>query len=180
MPLLERAWELDKNDSEVCRILGAIYIRRRNLDEAQKFLSRGLELNPNDSRIIAANAELLTWFGQPEESLELLHDAERLDPSGVGGWLQRFGTAHYSNRDYVQSVQWFERVPNLSVYEYAFLAAARAQMGDSVGAKECVDRIVELDSGFAIANFLADLPYVNDEDLDHFAEGLKKAGLQEK
>tara|TARA_B100000315_G_scaffold246047_1_gene272877 strand:- start:6394 stop:7926 length:1533 start_codon:yes stop_codon:yes gene_type:complete len=180
IPLLEKAWELDKNDSEVCRILGAINIRKGKLEEAQKFLERGLELNPNDSRIISANAGLLTWLGRPEESLELLHEAERLDPSGVGGWLQRFGTAYFSNREYAKSAQWFERVPILSVHEYAFLAAAQAHLGAAEQAKEHAECIIDLDSEFTITTFVAALPYVEDEDREHLADGLRKAGVPEE
>ena len=108
-----------------------------------------------------------------------MHEAERLDPSGVGGWLRRFGTAYYSNLDYHNSIQWFERVPNLGVREHAYLAAAYAQLGDTKLAEEHAERINELNDEFTVTEYVASLAYVNDGDRNHLAEGLRKAGLPE-
>jgi len=68
------------NDSDVHRILAAVYVVRNDLDRAQVHQQRALALNPNDDLIVVQEGEILTWLGQPEQGIEWIRKAMRLNP----------------------------------------------------------------------------------------------------
>ena len=49
-------------------------------DKAYYHQRRALSLNPNDDLIVVQQGEVLTWLGQPEEGIEWIRKAMRLNP----------------------------------------------------------------------------------------------------
>ena len=77
---LQTALALDDNDSDVHRILAAVNLTRDDHDKAAYHQERALALNPNDDLIVVQQGELLTWLGRPEEGIEWIRKAMRLNP----------------------------------------------------------------------------------------------------
>ena len=80
MEALQAALALDDNDCDVHRILAAINIIQDKHEQAQYHQRRALSLNPNDDLVVVQQGEILTWVGQPEEGIDWIKKAMRLNP----------------------------------------------------------------------------------------------------
>ena len=74
------ALALDDHDSDVHRILAAVALAHDDHDQAAYHQERGLALNPNYDLILVQQGELLTWLGRPEDGIEWIRKAMRLNP----------------------------------------------------------------------------------------------------
>jgi len=77
---LETTLALDDNDSDVHRILAALNLNRGDHDKAAYHQERALALNPNYDLVVVQQGELLTWLGRPEEGIDWIKKAMRLNP----------------------------------------------------------------------------------------------------
>jgi adenylate cyclase len=83
---------------------------------------------------------------------------------------------------YAEAVQWAQislRQPNSHFRIHALLAAALGHAGRTDEAKHAVDELLRLRPDYSRALVERAMPYKRREDLDHFIEGLRKAGLPE-
>ena len=80
MESLQTALALDDNDCDVHRILAAINVIQDKHDKALYHQRRALSLNPNDDLVVVQQGEILTWLGQPEEGIDWIRKAMRLNP----------------------------------------------------------------------------------------------------
>jgi len=101
---LSRALELDPCDPEAHRIMGVIELLKENFDRAQTFSRRAMELNPTDAYIKARCAYVLTNAGEPLASLELLDEAEALDPLLPVWCVEERGIALYALERYDEAL----------------------------------------------------------------------------
>jgi hypothetical protein len=60
-----------------------------------------------------------------------------------------------------------------------FLAASYAQLGRLPEAQATVKRVLALDPNATVAKWAAQEPYKKPPDLEHYKDGLRKAGLPE-
>src|SRR5262249_22101845 len=74
------ALTLDDNDSDVHRILAALSLVRGDHDKTAYHQERALTLNPNYDLVVVQQGELLTWLGRPEEGIDWIRKAMRLNP----------------------------------------------------------------------------------------------------
>ena len=75
-----QALEIDANDPEAHRIMGAIKLHNRDFELAQYHHERARDLCPSDAYIRARYATLLIYLGEPEQALEEIHRAMRVAP----------------------------------------------------------------------------------------------------
>jgi adenylate cyclase len=77
---LQIALALDENDADVHRILAALKLNFNEHDQAVYHQERALSLNPNSDLIVVQQGEVLTWLGRPEEGIQWIRRAMRLNP----------------------------------------------------------------------------------------------------
>ena len=77
---INKALELDENNAEAHRIMGAFQMRLGNFEAAEHHHCRAMTLNPSSAFIRGRSAAFYTFNHQPERSLELIAEAEALDP----------------------------------------------------------------------------------------------------
>ena len=92
---LQIALALDDNDSDVHRILAAVNLTRNDHDKAAYHQERALSLNPNYDLIVVQQGELLTWLGRPEEGIEWIRKAMRLNPYHPERFWSHLGRAYF-------------------------------------------------------------------------------------
>ena len=92
---LQIALALDDNDSDVHRILAAVNLTRNDHDKAAYHQERALALNPNYDLIVVQQGELLTWLGRPEEGIDWIRKAMRLNPYHPERFWNHLGRACY-------------------------------------------------------------------------------------
>ena len=131
---LETALALDDNDSDVHRILAAVHLLRHDYDKAMYHQERALSLNPNDDLIVVQQGEMLTWIGRPEEGIEWIQKAMRLNPYHPERFWSHLGRAYYAARRYPEAIEAFKHIGKPDHTNFAFLAASAAQMGNAAAA----------------------------------------------
>ena len=177
---LETALALDDNDADVHRILAAISVNRNDLDKARYHQQRALSLNPNYDLVVVQQGEVLTWLGSPEEGIDWIRKAMRLNPHHPERFWSHLGRAHFTARQYTEALEAYMHLSRMDAAQHAFVAACHAWMGDRTAARAHLERILEMDPVFELGAFLGTLHYARDEDLSHLREGLVKAGMQER
>jgi adenylate cyclase len=174
---LEIALALDDHDSDVHRILAALNLNRDDHDKAAYHQERALALNPNYDLVVVQQGELLTWLGRPEEGIDWIKRAMRLNPYHPERFWSHLGRAYYVARRYAEAVEAFSHIGRPDHTHHAFLAAALAQMGNQTAAAAHAQAALKGEPGFSLEAHLATQHYRRDSDREHHREGLVKAGL---
>jgi len=175
---LKTALSLDDNDSDVHRILAALNINQNELDKASYHQARAVSLNPNDDLTVVQQGELLTWLGQPEEGIEWIRKAMRLNPYHPARFWYHLARALFVARRYAETVDALQRITAPDHLHLALLAASYAQMGNETAAGERAREVLKRMPEFRIdKDYLPILHYQRESDLAHHREALLKAGL---
>ncbi len=174
---LEIALGLDDNDSDVHRILAALSLTRRDHEKAAYHQERALALNPNYDLVVVQQGELLTWLGRPEEGIDWIKQAMRLNPCHPERFWSHLGRACYSAERYAEAAEAFSRITRPDHTHHAFLAATFAQMGNAVAAAAHAAEVLKREPKFSAAAYLATQHYKRDVDRQRHEAGLLKAGL---
>jgi adenylate cyclase len=77
---VERALELDPNEPEANRIMGSIKMGSDEFEASRQYHEKAMALSPSDAYIKGRSAAFYIYAGEPERALELLDEAEELDP----------------------------------------------------------------------------------------------------
>lgn len=174
---LEIALALDDNDADVHRILAALNLTRHDFEKATYHQERALALNPNYDLIVVQQGELLTWLGLPEEGIDWIRKAMRLNPHHPERFWSHLGRAYYCAERYADAVEAFSRITRPDYTHHAFLAATFAQMGNAVAAGAHAAEVLKREPGFSVAAYLATLHYKREIDRQRHEAGLLRAGL---
>jgi adenylate cyclase len=174
---LEIALALDDNDSDVHRILAALNLTRDDHDKAAYHQERALALNPNYDLVVVQQGELLTWLGRPEEGIDWIRKAMRLNPYHPERFWSHLGRACYCAEKYAEAAEAFSRITRPDHTHHAFLAATFAQMGNAVAAAAHAAETLKREPKFKVAVYLATQHYQREVDRKHHEAGLLKAGL---
>jgi adenylate cyclase len=154
-----------------------VNLASKNHDKAAYHQERALSLNPNNDLIVVQQGEILTWLGRPEEGIEWIRKAMRLNPYHPERFWNHLGRAQYLARSYADAIESFSRIGAPDYTHHAFLAAASAQIGNNTAAGAHAREVLSREPGFTVDAYLATLHYKLDSDREHHREGLLKAGL---
>ena len=174
---LETALALDDNDADVHRILAALNLTRDDHDKAAYHQERALALNPNYDLVVVQQGELLTWLGRPEEGIDWIKKAMRLNPCHPERFWSHLGRACYCAEKYAEAAEAFSRITRPDHTHHAFLAATFAQMGSAVAAAAHAAEVLKREPKFSVAAYLATQHYKHEVDRKRHEAGLLKAGL---
>ncbi|HSD21997.1 MAG TPA: BTAD domain-containing putative transcriptional regulator [Anaeromyxobacter sp.] len=178
----------DPHDPVTQCILGRILLYRREFERAAEHLARAHALNPNEPDVLAHLSLGHAYLGEPERGLALGETARRLNPVPPDWYLPCVAANHLVARRPREGLELLARAPDGHVDTRAFMAAARAHLGDAAGAGADARRFVErFRAGIAKGKpFPDDEPvrwvlHVNPlrrgEDREWLVEGLARAGL---
>jgi adenylate cyclase len=175
---LEITLALDDNDSDVHRILAALNLNRDDHDKAAYHQERALALNPNYDLVVVQQGELLTWLGRPEEGIDWIKKAMRLNPYHPERFWSHLGRACYCAEKYAEAAEAFSRITRPDHTHHAFLAATFAQMGNAVAAAAHAAEALKCEPTFSVAGHLTTQHYKREVDRLRHEAGLLKAGLR--
>ncbi|HXN66805.1 MAG TPA: adenylate/guanylate cyclase domain-containing protein [Bradyrhizobium sp.] len=173
----ETALALDDNDSDVHRILAALDLTRDEHDKAAYHQERALALNPNYDLVVVQQGELLTWLGRPEEGIDWIKKAMRLNPYHPERFWSHLGRACYCAEKYAEAAEAFSRITRPDYTHHGFLAATFAQMGNAVAAAAHAAEVLKREPKFSVEVYLTTQHYKRDVDRRRHEAGLLKAGL---
>jgi TolB-like protein len=173
----QKALALDKSQGEIHLLLGDVYASMGQLDRGVAEHAKARSLNPNDPDIKAESAAYLAFAGRIDEAIELLTDAMRLNPFFPDWYLWSGAQVYYPARRNDAVIDAVNRMGDPPADPLLFQAASYAQLGRQDEAQQAVKRVLALDPNATVAKFAAQQPYKNPEDLEHYKDGLRKAGL---
>lgn len=177
---LDVALRLDQNDSDVHRILAALFVIRNDLDKAVFHEQRALTLNPNDDLIVVQQGEILTWLGQAEEGMDWIRKAMRLNPYHPERFWFHLARAQFVARLYAEAIDSLGHVSAPDTLHHALIAACHAQLGATMEAAAHAAEVLKRVPDLTIREHcLPLLHYRRESDLVHHVESLRKAGLPE-
>jgi adenylate cyclase len=176
---LQTALALDENDSDVHRILAAVNVASDDLDKAMYHQERALSLNPNDDLIVVQQGEILTWLGRPEEGIDWIAKAMRLNPYHPERFWNHLGRAYFGAHRYGEAVEAFKHITVLDHLHHGALAACHAHLGNDATARDHIREARKLQPDLRIETYMATLHYKQGSDREHIRQGLLKAGLSE-
>jgi TolB-like protein/class 3 adenylate cyclase/Flp pilus assembly protein TadD len=175
----QRAVALDGNDALCHCALGYIYVSRRSFELAAHHIGIASSLNPNDAEVVASRIMLEVCAGLPQQALESLDRALRLNPTPPNWYREWQGCALYSLRRYEEAAKALECATVKRPYIYRYLAASYAQMGRLADARTAAAEALRLQPEFTLSVLLGVIPWGSQADRDHVLDGLRKAGLPE-
>jgi adenylate cyclase len=175
---MRRAVALDPNDF-YCHIgLGQVYLYTRAYDMCERHLSRALTLNPNRPGVHSMLAVLALYSGRPEEALERMEASQRIDPFHEPRWYwSTILIMAYAARRYDMALDAFRRIDQPRDWVRAYAAAAHAMLGDEAAARAEAAAVLAMNPKFSSAASLSRDPFRNAADLQHFVDGMARAGL---
>jgi TolB-like protein/class 3 adenylate cyclase/Flp pilus assembly protein TadD len=174
----QKAVSLDYEDYRNHWGLGMVRLQKRLFDQAIAAYEKALALNPNDADFVAEMADALTHVGRPQDAIEQMKQAMRLNPITPNWYAWNLGWAYYHAGQYEEAI--VELKPLLPLGWSSVprrLAASYAQLGYLDEARAQVAEILKIDPDFSIATFAKTQAYKNPTDLEHYLDGLRKAGL---
>ncbi len=145
---------------------------------------RALALNPNLPAALVFSGLGLSYLGQHEEGLARIRRYRELSPLDPHAFLYEMAmlVPLYLMRRYEAVVADGRRALLLNpgfTSTHKIMLAALGQLGRLAEARELLARLLALESDFSIATMRERTPLRRDDDREHYADGLRKAGVAE-
>ncbi len=157
--------------------LGQVYFYRKQLNRALEALEKGIDLNPNDPDGYVFLATVLSHNGASEQALERLDQAFALNPNLKQWHRSIYIVAYFNARRYTDGLAVWEKLDDPPVYFRRWMAATFAHLGCDEDARKMAGGYLERYPDFDLSDHLSRMPFRQPEDLEHYGQGLKLAGL---
>ena len=171
-----QAVSLDDRDARGYAELGFVYLWSKETAKANKMYKKALELNPNDSDVMAEYADALQYEGRFEECEKLLKEAMRLNPFYPDWYPWYLADAYYAMERYEDAIASIHLMNDTTEGE-RLLAASHAMLGDERSAKFYAKQILKKHPNFSVTRWTSIQPDADDRVRERFATGLRRAGL---
>jgi DNA-binding SARP family transcriptional activator/TolB-like protein len=182
----ERAVALDPYDARGLTIAGHVraYLYRR-LHEAIALHERALSLNPNLAMAWAFSAIAHAYAGDPEEAERRNNRYKKLSPLDPHAFFfdAFFILIHLMKRDYETAVAMARKVTEMNpsfAATYKPYLSALGHLGRTQEAAVVRRRLGAIDPDFTVERFIATSPLERASDREHYAHGLRLAGVPER
>ncbi len=139
---VERALELDPNEPEAHRIMGSIKMGANDFEAARMHHEKAMALSPSDAYIKGRSAAFYIFAGEPERALELLDEAEELDPFLPVWCIEERGAALYGLERFDDAAAAGGALPFQTRRSRLYRAAASVALGDLDRARQIMAEAV--------------------------------------
>jgi tetratricopeptide (TPR) repeat protein len=179
------AISLDERDPLAHYAAGEVLIRKQDFDFAISALRKAIELNPSAALAYYGLGLAMYYSGRCADAIQYFDDALCLSPNAPERWayFHLQARCHLDLGHYQDAYEYAGRAlrqPNANTIALAAFAAAAAYVGQIDQAKSVVEDLLRRQPDFCVRYVLEH--FGNDiiaEAMQHFATGLRKAGLPE-
>ncbi|MEZ5833418.1 MAG: winged helix-turn-helix domain-containing protein [Dongiaceae bacterium] len=180
--LVRRAVELGQNDAvALASSVHPLVHLAGDLDSGMASADRALALDPNLAAGWFVSGFVRIWRGQPEDAIERIARALRLNPLSPDMHRMEVGIAiaHLLSGHTDDALSWAEKASRDAdrAFPLGILAAIYACAGRHDDARQAVRQLRELDPKLRLSNLDDWLPFRRSQDLAMFTDGLLRAGL---
>jgi TolB-like protein/Tfp pilus assembly protein PilF len=179
--LAQKVLTMDESSSDAHSLLGAIYLLRRQHEEALAEAEKALTLSPNSADRHNGLGRILYYTGRPEEAIPLLERGLRLSPVPDCFSLYTLGVAYIMAGRYEDATETCRRAVQAepqNTWAHVVLAASYSLSGREEEARAEVAEVLKIQPNFSLEH-IARLPFKEQEDLELFVGAQRKAGLPE-
>ncbi len=177
----QKSVQLGPNLAETHVALGWTLLCMRQHEAAIAAFERAISLNPNFTNWRFPLS--LVYAGEPARAIEVLDALMSLDPFYVPYAPVTMGFACYMLKRYAEALRHFQecvsRAPNMRACRVG-LAATYAQLGQLDNAKAQAAEVLRIEPFYTISRSPPISVLKRPEDIEHMADGLRKAGLPEE
>ena len=157
-----RSLEIDQNDHEAHRIMGAISLQRGDFELARHHQERAMELCPSDAYIMGKNAALLVYLGEPEKALEIVQHAMRINPFCPDDLFVDEGMCYFWLGKYSEAVNCFRKMKTPDRESVFYLTASLSKLGEGIKSAETLKQAFKM-TDLSVEDFLLTQHYQNPE-----------------
>jgi len=179
-----RAVELDPDDAAAHCAMGKARVVRREHTLAIPDLRLAIDLNPSLAWAHYGLGAAAVFSGDANQAITHLEVAIRLSPRDqhMGSFMVRLAEAYLLKRDYQLAVDWAQKALQQQGFQWSRYAALLAGLG-FLGEQEQAERVLAecLDQrlDFSISMVRDGHLYTDSSAMNHYLEGLRKAGVSE-
>jgi len=179
-----RALELDPDDAAAHCAMGKARIVRREHAQAIPDLQLAIDLNPSLAWAHYGLGAAAVFSGDPERAIAHLESAIRLSPRDqhMGSFMVRLAEAYLLKDEYRPAVEWARKALQQQGFQwsrYAVLLAALGFLGEQEEAGRVLSECLDQRPDFSVSMVRDGHLYTDTAALDHYLEGLRKAGVAE-
>jgi adenylate cyclase len=163
-------------------VRGLVHRERGEYVKALVEAEQAIALDPNYANAHVLLATLLYYAGRPEDGLARIKQAIDLNPHHPYNYPFHLGQAYFVLHRYDEAIAAFKQglaTNPASERLHIWLAATYAQSGNIEDAKWEIQEVLTANPGFRLDRLERAFPFSDPADLEHFMEGLRKAGLKE-
>jgi TolB-like protein/DNA-binding winged helix-turn-helix (wHTH) protein/Tfp pilus assembly protein PilF len=140
-----------------------------------------LEYDPNNANNRVLLATLLYYAGRPGVGVERIKEAMQINPHHPYNYHFHLGQAYFVTRQYDAAIDAFQQGLSsnpASERLRVWLAATYAQSGNLESASWEAEQILGSNPDFSVARMEEAFPFKDPDDIRHFVDGLRLAGLK--
>ena len=176
LDLARSAIDFDGLDARGFGELGFAHLYRKEHDSAINAYQRAMILNPNDADLMSDMADALAHSGRSEEAVELLLKAMRLNPFYPDQYIWHLGGAYFNLKRYEDAINTIKTMQNPTEGR-RLLAASYGLLDRKAEAEAEAQHVLKAHPQFNVDRWAEVQPDKFEDDVLHFVEGLKRAGL---
>lgn len=176
LDLAQDAIGFDGQDARGFGELGFAHLYRKEHDASIAAYERAVSLNPNDADLMSDMGDALAHSGRSEEAIDLLEKAMRLNPFYPDQYLWHLGGAYFNLKRYEDAIEVLKRMQNPTEGR-RILAASYGHLGRKEKARHEAELVRQAHPNFTVERWAKVQPDRNEDDVLHFVDGLKRAGL---
>ena len=179
--LAKKALSLDDTLPNARRLQGFIYLMKRQYDEAIVEQERTVTLNPNWADAHAFLGMALVFACRPEEAIESLKKAIRLNPVPPSYYFVKLGRAYRMTEQYEEAIDSYKKALHLSpknLFAHVELAATYILLGREEKASSAAAEVLRLHPKFSIERYAKGVPFKEQSETERLINALRKAGLR--
>ena len=157
-----RALEIDPEEAEAHRIMGSIKMIEGDFQSGRYHHEKAKDLCPSDAYIAAKYATALIYMGEPEQALDEIKRAMRLDPFCPDILFEDEGIINFCMDDFENAIKSFKKLKVPTKNSLFYSAASYAKLNQTDEAKQTLERATGL-TGETIQQFLKGQNYEKPE-----------------
>lgn len=180
--LAHKAIDLSGTDPTSHRLLGCVFMLRKQYEKAIVEMQKAVELSPNSASSIFFYGLVLRFAGRYDEAIPLLEKAIRLNPVTPINYLNNLAWSYALTEQYEKAIPlWnkaIERNPDY-LFAYSGLTCSYQLLGNEEKAREAAAEVLRIKPTYTTAQ-IEEFDISNIEQKNRLLEAYHKAGIPEK
>jgi TolB-like protein/Flp pilus assembly protein TadD len=180
--LAHKAMDLSGPDPTSHRLLGTVFMLRKQYEKAIVEMQKAVELSPNSASSIFLYGLVLRYAGRYDEAIPLLEKAIRLNPITPVNYLNNLAWSYALSEQYEKAIPlWnkaIERNPDY-LFAYSGLTCTYQLLGNEKKAREAAAEVLRIKPTYSTAQ-IEELDINNIQQKNRLLEAYHKAGIPEK